>query len=105
MLESELQSRARNDLNKIEGCRVLVTHGLESGCPDIIGSYWGRFFAIELKVDGKEPTPIQKHRLRLWAKTHAVCYVGREDFDAKLFLHMVWLTPKGPTEVQWNPAS
>lgn len=36
----------------------------KSGTPDIVGVYKYRgFFAIEVKRDGKEPTPLQKLRM------------------------------------------
>lgn len=33
------------------------------GIPDFIGHYKGRFFAIEAKVDEKDPTALQQHQL------------------------------------------
>jgi Holliday junction resolvase len=36
----------------------------KSGVPDIIGSYKGFFFAIEVKREGKKPTPIQELRMK-----------------------------------------
>lgn len=36
-----------------------------SGVPDIVGCHWYRkFFAIEVKRDGKEPTPLQMRRMK-----------------------------------------
>lgn len=34
-----------------------------SGVPDRVGVFAGRFFSIEVKRPGKEPTPIQKRRM------------------------------------------
>lgn len=36
----------------------------KSGVPDRIGCYKGRLFAIEVKREGKEPTPLQWKRIR-----------------------------------------
>lgn len=35
-----------------------------SGVPDIVGCYRGSFFGIEVKREGKAPTPIQKRRMQ-----------------------------------------
>jgi hypothetical protein len=35
-----------------------------SGTADLIGCYQGCFFAIEVKREGKEPTPLQWQRIR-----------------------------------------
>lgn len=36
----------------------------KSGVPDRVGCYRGKFFSIEVKREGKEPTPIQWRRMR-----------------------------------------
>ncbi len=36
----------------------------KSGVSDILGCYRGKMFAIEVKREGKEPTPIQWRRIR-----------------------------------------
>lgn len=49
-----------------KGGTWLNVHGgpmQESGWPDRIGCYKGRFIGIELKVPGKEATALQKRRL------------------------------------------
>ncbi len=35
----------------------------KSGVSDIVGCYRGKFFAIEVKREGKTPTPIQTRRM------------------------------------------
>ena len=35
-----------------------------SGLPDIVGCHRGRFIAIEVKITGKEPSPLQYQRLK-----------------------------------------
>lgn len=35
----------------------------KSGVSDIVGCYRGKFFSIEVKREGKEPTPIQNRRM------------------------------------------
>lgn len=34
------------------------------GVPDIVGCYQGRFFAIEVKREGKSATPLQTKRMK-----------------------------------------
>ena len=39
----------------------------KSGVPDIVGCLNGKFFSIEVKREGKEPTPIQGRRMsEIW---------------------------------------
>lgn len=53
------------------------------GIPDIIGHYKGRFFAVETKVAGKNPTPLQQHQLKAINLTGGKAFVvrGAEDLD------------------------
>ena len=44
--------------------KPMMTGFGKSGVPDIIGSYDGFFFAIEVKREGKKPTPIQELRMK-----------------------------------------
>lgn len=62
--ESRL-SRQIMDALRAEGAFVWKNHGgptMMAGLPDIAGCYKGRFFAIETKMPGNEPTPIQRLR-------------------------------------------
>lgn len=89
MRERALQSRILRTLNARPDCKALNIPGgprMESGTPDILGCYRGQAFAIECKVGGAEPTPLQEHRLRQWAGGGAVTVVAGEDFDAEDFL-------------------
>lgn len=43
-------------------CPFMAGYG-KSGVSDIVGCYRGKFFAIEVKREGKEPTPIQTRRM------------------------------------------
>ncbi len=65
--ETVLQERIQAALNKLPGCWCFKVHGNQyqmAGVPDIIGCYHGRMFALEVKMPGEEPTPIQQARLR-----------------------------------------
>ena len=55
---------------------VQAFHGV-MGQPDFHGHYLGRFFTIETKVPGKDPTPLQKHQITAINTTGAVAFVVR----------------------------
>lgn len=63
MHERDLQRRILQTLRGMGG-EWLNFHGgdvyMPRGIPDIIGCYRGRFVAIEVKLPGGEPTPIQQ---------------------------------------------
>jgi hypothetical protein len=43
-------------------CPLMAGYG-KTGVSDIVGCYRGKFFAIEVKREGKQPTPIQNRRM------------------------------------------
>lgn len=43
-------------------CPYMAGFG-KSGVPDIVGCYRGRWFSIEVKREGKEPTKLQEKRM------------------------------------------
>lgn len=47
-----------------------------SGVPDIIGSYRGRFFGIEVKRPGKQPTLLQDRRMKAIEKAGGKTFWG-----------------------------
>ena len=57
------------------GCLVRKVHGTAfavRGDPDLHGVMpGGRAFAIEVKMPGKEPTPLQRKRLAEWEQAGA----------------------------------
>lgn len=63
--ESVIVTRIKDYLNSHCGCICMKYHGSAYGMvghPDlygILGDGSGRFFAIEVKVPGKKPTPAQ----------------------------------------------
>jgi len=89
MRESSLQERICKALNDRPGCKAIITCGLETGTPDILGCWRGCMFAIEVKVDSGAPTPIQRHRMRQWEKTGAFCCVAYEEFSVCKFLEAI----------------
>lgn len=48
-----------------------------SGIPDFVGHYKGRFFSVETKVEGKDPTPLQKHQIMAIRMSGAQAFVVR----------------------------
>lgn len=51
------------------------------GIPDYLGNYNSLFFAIETKVEGKDPTALQAHQLNAIALSGGQIFVvrGRDD--------------------------
>jgi hypothetical protein len=58
--ETLFKQRVLKDLDKIKGCWVLKTQErARHGVPDLLICLRGKFVAIELKIDGEYPTPLQ----------------------------------------------
>jgi len=95
MRESNLQGHIHRALNEYPGCKALITCGLESGTPDIMGCYRGRMFALEIKTEGGSPTAIQRHRLSQWEAAGAFCAVADEEFSVREFLEAIGETTSG----------
>lgn len=88
--EASLVDRIEAYLKRQPHCWVRKTHGsgYTAGLPDLIGCLRGRFFAIEVKRPGEQPTALQAQELRrirqaygfaLWVDTYeAVVYFVRE---------------------------
>jgi len=47
------------------------------GIPDYLCHFRGRFFTIETKVPGKDPTPLQAHQIKAINVSGAVAFVVR----------------------------
>ena len=50
-----------------------------SGVPDIVGSYKGKFFAIECKAGKNKPTPLQLNEMKAINDSGAIAIVVNED--------------------------
>jgi len=88
MTEAELTKKIRADLKAI-GAKAIKIRGArhtERGTPDLIGSWRGRFFGIEVKVGRNKCSPIQEQRLAEWAATGAVVVVAYENWDVQEFM-------------------
>lgn len=48
----------------------------KSGVSDIIGCYKRRFFSIEVKREGKKPTPIQERRMAEVTRAGGFAFAG-----------------------------
>lgn len=68
-LEKTLVANIVKAIHKEAGWRAVKTHGsiYQTGWPDILGCAEGHFFAIEVKLPGGKPTPLQAAQLDLWA--------------------------------------
>ena len=51
----------------------------KSGVPDIVGSYYGKFFGIECKAGKNKPTALQLKNLQEIAESGGVAMVINED--------------------------
>lgn len=68
-----------------------VSNGMGvSGIPDFIGVYKGRFFAVETKVEKKNPTALQQHQLNAINLTGGAAFVMRGEHD--LWDIMEWVS-------------
>ena len=67
MSEKEIENEIKAWLDRQLYTWYFKVHGGPMqlpGVPDIVGCYRGKFFAIEIKVPGKQPTPIQYRRIK-----------------------------------------
>lgn len=64
--ESALVGRIGRVLDSTPGCYYRNIHGdqYHSGIPDLVGCLHGFFFALEVKKDGKVPTPLQREEIK-----------------------------------------
>lgn len=62
-----------------QGAVVWAIHGgdpfQESGIPDLIGCWRGRFLGLEVKQPGEEPTPLQLRSLSLITRAGGIAGV------------------------------
>lgn len=67
MTEAQLTLKIRKALEKEPGVYVRKIHGgrYSAGIPDIVGCKYGFFFALEVKLPGKERTVTKLQRSNL----------------------------------------
>lgn len=78
-LESSVVDTVVKWCKKQPGVKVQKTHGSQRrhGTPDLLGSWQGRMFAIEMKRSEKEkPTKLQQEQLDEWAAAGAITGVA-----------------------------
>ena len=65
MREGKFQTKVLEMLKRFEPHVAFfkVVKGNSNGLPDIVGSVGGVFIAVELKVEGKKPAPLQRYWL------------------------------------------
>lgn len=64
MIEKEIQKQITDYLTS-EGVKWTKTvTNTKSGDPDLICCWRGKYFALEVKVPGKMPTPLQARKLK-----------------------------------------
>lgn len=96
--ESVIVSEILRELNSIPGCYAVKIHGdpyLRKGTPDILGSYRGHAFALEVKRPGGKPTTLQIHELGKWMEAGALIGVVSSVEDAKRALERVDTSLRG----------
>ena len=75
-----------------------VSNGMGvSGIPDFIGVYKGRFFAVETKVEKKNPTALQQHQINAINLTGGAAFVMRGEGDLEEIKAWVCKIDKGGT--------
>ena len=68
MKENDLQKKIRDNLRINFGGKWMKIHGSiyqETGIPDLIGVCKGKFFALEVKLPGKEATASDMQKLQI----------------------------------------
>lgn len=63
----------------------------ESGLPDIIGCYQGKFIGLEIKKPGEEATPLQLHVLDEIKKNKGLAAIVESVQDVLILLSPVWM--------------
>lgn len=98
--ETTLLNKIQAQLNGYTGLKYIKTHGsanTSTGEPDLIGSYCGKAFAIEVKTGSNKLTKIQKMRLKEWRDAGAYVGVARSVEDAIDVIHGL-----GPNKEEWK---
>lgn len=78
MTEGEFVRKLLKELNgrlSVKAVKLNTGPYGHRGEPDIIGSYCGKFFAIEVKLEYNKPTELQLKRLDEWDRTGAIAVV------------------------------
>jgi hypothetical protein len=75
MTEAALARRVLALLRALPQTWAIKVHGSiyqDAGTPDILGCHRGQMFALELKLPGKKPTPVQARTLARWEEAGAI---------------------------------
>lgn len=86
------------------GCYYFypVTGGFGgSGVPDIVGCYYGRFFAIECKAGRNKPTPLQLKNLQEIIEAGGIAMVINEDNVHRVREYILGKNPN-PQQLQFD---
>ncbi len=83
--ETLIVRKILKELQHTPGCYAFKSHGnrYQAGQPDILGCLRGRSFALEVKVPGKDATPLQKSVLSWWSAAGALTGVVHSLEEAK----------------------
>ena len=74
--EGRVKEKVKRLLKKYNAYYFMpVQTGMGSRSLDFLCCYCGRFFAIETKAEGKEPTPLQEHTIREIEKAGGFCFI------------------------------
>lgn len=88
--ENTIEAQVKKYLGSLDSIWFFKVHGSgyqKKGVPDIVGCYKGRFFAIELKKEGKTPTLIQSLILKQLQNAGAVAFVASDVETVKQYIH------------------
>ena len=87
MSEKAITAKIRKWLHQ-RGCYTLKIHGsayMPAGFPDLLVINKGRVYCIEVKVPGKNATPLQEERMRQLREHGCPCTVARSVEDVEVF--------------------
>jgi hypothetical protein len=90
--EAQVLAKIARYLQTIPEVWFYKTHGGpfgKAGIPDIIGCYWGIFFAIEVKRPGGKATPLQLATHAAIRNTNGHVIVAEDVETVREFLHRI----------------
>lgn len=83
MLESKIQTLIRQHLKKEGWFVTKLIACSDNGIPDLLAIKDGRVIFFEVKQKGKNPSPVQKYKIKELIKYGVEAYVVRSVKDVK----------------------
>lgn len=87
MKEQDIQSQIIHLIqSKYSGYVVNVVKASKSGVPDLLACIQGRLVAVEVKVPGKAPRPLQQHNLDMIIASGGIAMSATSKSEVELLL-------------------